>query len=241
MEPIQDLLVMNAHLDAPNHVFPRPCGNPSDLEVFEAAGTLYFIDYYAQNTRRGDLNVIRPLNTLINAFHGDAVASGWHHDIATGAPKKRDMGEMFMLAVSELAEAMEGHRKNLRDDKLPQYPTATVELADFIIRCCDTMNMNEISQVWGSGFVNVALTRPENFGSSLLDVVGSIVAASQAVRDEMPRRAMDCLQDAVLTAFTMARLYGLDLPPAIVAKRIVNRNRADHSVAARLESGGKQY
>jgi len=42
-----------------------------------------------------------------------------------------------MLIVSEIAEAMEGERKNLMDDKLPHRKMAEVELADALIRIFD--------------------------------------------------------------------------------------------------------
>jgi NTP pyrophosphatase (non-canonical NTP hydrolase) len=61
----------------------------------------------------------------------------WWRDPATGAPLIRNKGEMLMLMVSELAEAMEGERKNLKDDHLPNRPSAEVELADLFIRLCD--------------------------------------------------------------------------------------------------------
>lgn len=50
---------------------------------------------------------------------------------------KRNIGELLMLTVSELSEAMEGHRKNLMDDKLPHRKMFEVELADAIIRIFD--------------------------------------------------------------------------------------------------------
>ena len=43
----------------------------------------------------------------------------------------------MMLIVSEISEAVEGHRKNLMDDKLPHRPMVEVELADAIIRIFD--------------------------------------------------------------------------------------------------------
>lgn len=49
----------------------------------------------------------------------------------------RNVGELLMLTVSELSEAMEGHRKNLMDDKLPHRKMFEVELADAIIRIFD--------------------------------------------------------------------------------------------------------
>lgn len=43
----------------------------------------------------------------------------------------------LMLIVSELAEAMEGDRKDLPDDKLPHRQMREVELADAVIRLFD--------------------------------------------------------------------------------------------------------
>lgn len=42
-----------------------------------------------------------------------------------------------MLVVSEIAEAMEGERKDLMDDHLPHRKMAEVELADALIRIFD--------------------------------------------------------------------------------------------------------
>lgn len=42
-----------------------------------------------------------------------------------------------MLVVSEIAEAMEGERKNLMDDKIPSRKMAEVELVDALIRLFD--------------------------------------------------------------------------------------------------------
>lgn len=53
------------------------------------------------------------------------------------ARKDRNVGELLMLAVSELAEAMEGHRKGKMDDKLPHRPMFEVEVADCLIRIFD--------------------------------------------------------------------------------------------------------
>lgn len=61
----------------------------------------------------------------------------WWKDPATGEPITRNMGEMLMLVVSEIAEGMEGHRKSLMDDHLPHYPMLHVELADALIRIFD--------------------------------------------------------------------------------------------------------
>lgn len=61
----------------------------------------------------------------------------WWRDLQTNEPIERNVGEMLMLVVSEIAEAMEGDRKKLMDDKLPHRPMIEVELADAMIRLMD--------------------------------------------------------------------------------------------------------
>jgi NTP pyrophosphatase (non-canonical NTP hydrolase) len=61
----------------------------------------------------------------------------WWQDPKTGQPIQRNRGEQLMLIVSEIAEAMEGERKDLMDDKLPHRKMAEVELADAVIRILD--------------------------------------------------------------------------------------------------------
>lgn len=76
---------------------------------------------------------------LQEACHGAAVSGGWWRDLQTGEDLhfKRNVGELLMLCVSELAEAMEGHRKGLMDDHLPNRLMLEVELADAVIRIFD--------------------------------------------------------------------------------------------------------
>lgn len=90
-------------------------------------------------------------NVLVKQCHEANVAAGWwtkvenQSDSFQGAnvesvftsKAERNVGELLMLAVSELSEAMEGDRKNLADDKLPQYAMIDVEIADCMIRLCD--------------------------------------------------------------------------------------------------------
>lgn len=61
----------------------------------------------------------------------------WWVDIHTGEPLQRNFGELIALCHSELSEALEGHRKNLQDDKLPLRKMAEVELVDCLIRIFD--------------------------------------------------------------------------------------------------------
>lgn len=88
---------------------------------------------------------------LVNVCHGASFAAGWWTDILgdksvdlahvvrTNATPyaKALVGQKLMLIVSEVAEAMEGHRKGLMDDKLPHRTMFEVELADAMIRIAD--------------------------------------------------------------------------------------------------------
>jgi hypothetical protein len=66
-------------------------------------------------------------------------AAGWWTDLKTGQSTHdtRNVGEVLMLIVSEVAEAMEADRKGLMDDKLPHRSGLEVELADAVIRIFD--------------------------------------------------------------------------------------------------------
>ncbi len=61
----------------------------------------------------------------------------WWVDLETGLPLKRNVGELLCLVHSEISEALEGHRKNLMDDKIPGRKMFEVELADAVIRILD--------------------------------------------------------------------------------------------------------
>lgn len=86
------------------------------------------------------------LDALCVEVHQDNVRAGWWTDPRTGADlrgvdelgrDKRNVPEMLALAHSELSEGLEGYRKGLMDDKLPQFPMLEVEIADTIIRLLD--------------------------------------------------------------------------------------------------------
>lgn len=82
-------------------------------------------------------NTINSLKTLTDACHQASVNGGWWHDLKTGEKLTRNKGELLMLIVSEISEAMEGARKDLMDDKLPHRKMLEVELADACIRIFD--------------------------------------------------------------------------------------------------------
>ena len=85
------------------------------------------------------------ITELARQVHEDNVRAGWWTDLKTGEDLhgKRNMGEMLMLVVTELAEGYEGVRKGLMDDKLPHRPMLRVELIDAIIRMLDILGSQD--------------------------------------------------------------------------------------------------
>jgi hypothetical protein len=77
------------------------------------------------------------LNKLTEICYNASLKAGWHTDLETGELLERNKGEMLCLVHSEISEAMEGERKGLMDDHLPNRRMAEVELADALIRIFD--------------------------------------------------------------------------------------------------------
>lgn len=77
------------------------------------------------------------INFLVATVH--RANAKWWVDPLTGLPKERNIGEALMLCVSELSEALEGDRKDLMDDKLPEYEMFSVEVIDCLIRLFDLL------------------------------------------------------------------------------------------------------
>lgn len=88
----------------------------------------------------GNEIVLSSINMVVSVCHHASSTAGWWHDLETGEQlinRPHVVGEKLMLVVSEISEAMEGHRKGLMDDKLPHRKMIEVELADALIRIAD--------------------------------------------------------------------------------------------------------
>lgn len=80
------------------------------------------------------------INALVHFCHNASKDAGWWSDLNTGEPlplTQERVGDKMLLIVTEIAEAKEGHRKNLMDNHLTDRPMVEVELADAVIRIAD--------------------------------------------------------------------------------------------------------
>lgn len=70
------------------------------------------------------------LNACVKECHDISVSKGWWE-------KERNDGELLALIHSEVSEALEGLRKDINDDHIPQFKMVEAELADACIRIFD--------------------------------------------------------------------------------------------------------
>lgn len=109
------------------------------------------------------------INQLVKDIHNKNIKAGWWNDTETGESLLNHkftpyvIGTKLMLVVTELAEATEGFRKDLMDDKLPHRKMIDVELADAIIRIMD------LAGAIGCDDLGGIIEEKRNFNSSRVD------------------------------------------------------------------------
>src|SRR5690348_10825665 len=172
------------------------------------------------------------MTDLLNDLAKDCRAAHetWWRNPATGEPVVRNRGELKMLMVSEIAEAMEGERKDLMDDKLPHRKMAEVELADALIRIFDYAGgfdvdlfdtqhatLNDFAAAYNFQRMD------NNKGAALLTITRALASDD----DSLLRRAIELIA-------IYAHKHGYDLDGAVAEKRAYNATRKDHKPENRL-------
>lgn len=177
------------------------------------------------------------LRELATDVHDTNVAVGWWDDWLDDKTVRYDTA--MMLVVSELSEAMEGHRKDLMDDHLPKYRMFDVELADAMIRLLDAAGAYYVAipdnmdlmvlrtcSLWSVSEKSV----PEQLYATVRSLVGPIM-----------RDPQESVVSGMVDVMAMAELNDVDLWPVVAAKRKYNATRADHKRDARAKQNGKKY
>lgn len=101
------------------------------------------------------LSLVEAGDNLVRACHGASMRAGWWSDLKSGVDYRAEVrantrlgkalvAEKLCLTHSEISEGMEGHRKGLKDDKLPHRSMLEVELADAVIRIADLAGALEL-------------------------------------------------------------------------------------------------
>lgn len=170
----------------------------------------------------------------------------WWHDLTTGERLNRNMGELLMLVVSEFAEALEGSRKNLMDDKLPHRKMQEVELVDGIIRIGDFaggfgIDIDAAAERMGDIHPEYVDIFPSNDGEGLLLMVKAIINAHDAFAEGDGDDGADLLYAALRNIALYAAIRNYDLDGAYTEKTAFNKVRKDHTAEARLAADGKKF
>lgn len=186
-------------------------------------------------TEKPHRTLAHPLNPLAARVH--KANEKWWVDLKTGERLKRNLGELMMLTISELAEAMEGHRKSLPDDKLPHRSMFEVELADAYIRVLDVAGGYGVNlDMWA---VNARLvTWSDNVAENLLILCNVAHRVYQYGRQTIV--PID-ITELLINIESLSLYYQVDLMGAFEEKMTYNAQRVDHTHAHRLQEGGKKY
>lgn len=163
----------------------------------------------------------------------------WWRDPTTGEPVYRDPDLLWMLVLSEFAEGLEGCRKDLMDDHLPTRKMLEVEVADGLIRILDIVGKY--------GFIiDLSNRAPRTFPNSAAAALFSLCKHVTAVGNMMAFKADKSsiergVSSLIKSIIDYADAFGMDLWGATHEKRAYNKVRLDHTDAARLQKGGKQF
>lgn len=172
------------------------------------------------------------LHELQTRIHHQNVGAGWWDE-------ERPFSTFTCLFHSELSEAMEGDRKGLMDDHLPQYEMFWVELADFVIRCLDWLGSVEYKEyvAYDHNEMRDGMTNP----TFLACLYSGVADSYDALQDSETRDAAAALADCASASIAYAEKQGVDLLEIIEAKLAYNKTRADHKRENRAKEGGKKY
>lgn len=178
----------------------------------------------------------------------------WWQDTTTGERIKRDPHELLLLVITELAEATEGCRRKLKDDKLKKRWMEEVEMADTYIRLLDFAGgFKFLLHASGNGYpqLDKALVLKTVFLFELVqqvcriaddyDLDDSVIAAETLANGGPARYQIFPLSKLMTMIELYCGKFGLDLEGAVNEKLAFNMKRKDHTHAARRGKNGKAF
>lgn len=181
-------------------------------------------DEVAQHLEAAPIDFATALRAFYEDVHNRNVKAGWWSDLASVKPKKRSVGELFMLFVTELWEAYDAYCSGGMDDKLPHLPGLGVELGDLQIRLADFCGALQAGKI-------VSYAGVRNAGDEMFREIGEI-----ADRYERIRKTPAAVGDPEAGD----ELAPQDVPGAIFEKLEFNATRKDHQISERMKADGKK-
>ena len=177
------------------------------------------------------------IKTIFKQPYARSHAAGWWSDLSTGIDKpltNESIKAKEVLIMTELAEAVEGDRKNLMDDKLPHRKMVEVELADAVIRAMD------LSGAMGSDINSFVIGEPdwtpEGYDYTFTDMIHYVC---KMIFDGSLGGIKYTMISHLLIKW--GDHNGYDVIDAMVEKMEFNSNRPDHKIENRKGVGGKTY
>ncbi len=181
------------------------------------------------------------INKLSKEVFAWAKSVGWWDDM------NRCPFQTLQLFSTEVAEATEGERKNLMDDKLPNRPMGEVELADVVIRAVD------MGGRYGWKYDVRSLPVTFDYGTQTIGAM-HLMLNKLIIRlaDTILLNGCECSRyrfvpindrysQIINACYQIAERQGYDLDGAIVEKLEFNRTRADHKRENRTKENGKEF
>lgn len=183
----------------------------------------------------------RMVNTKAKEIHNDNVKVGWWDN------PNQCIFQKLQLVSTEIAEATEGERKNLMDDKLPHRKMGEVELADAMIRLLDLAGRCDwryINVTIAKGLTDY-LDKYKAAGAASMHLCLNIQLCNLAVYHHQFKNDSGMVDAAYTRLVDMihdcASYLDYDLWTALDEKLEYNRNRPDHKRENRAKPGGKGF
>lgn len=153
--------------------------------------------------------------------------------------------EKMQLISTEIAEATEGERKDLMDDKLPHRKMGEVELADALIRTLDLgerLGLEIDGPELCAGEASIQEYHERGYGVAVLHLVLNAILINwwhnMKPADHISRARYSALVGAILHTATV---LDYDILTAAREKHEFNLTRADHKRENRAAPGGKAF
>ena len=169
---------------------------------------------------------------IANEIHDQNVKAGWWDEHLDN--KRARYKTAMALCSSELSEALEGARKSLMDDHLPQYRMFEVEIADTIIRVLDLAGALEIS-------LNSVDELKDEFVEQFAEEGYTIPEQIFEAKATLDRRQRACIRRMLAASLAIADFNGINIWKIVAEKRAYNASRADHKRENRAAAGGKAF